>query len=89
MKLGVILPTFRDSAEDAFRAAALADERGLDGVFAFDHLWPIGDRERPALAPFPLLAAVAASLLERDGGSLGGARGARLDQRNSWSSSRR
>ena len=59
MKVGVILPTFRDSPEDAFRAAALADERGLDGVFAFDHLWPIGDRERPALAPFPLLATVA------------------------------
>jgi alkanesulfonate monooxygenase SsuD/methylene tetrahydromethanopterin reductase-like flavin-dependent oxidoreductase (luciferase family) len=52
------LPTFRDGPDDALRAAERAEERGLDGVFAFDHLWPIGDRERPALAPFPLVANV-------------------------------
>jgi Luciferase-like monooxygenase len=59
VKLGVLLPTFRDSPNDALRVAIRAEEIGLDGVFAFDHLWPIGDRERPALAPFPLLANVA------------------------------
>ena len=58
MKLGVLLPTFRDSPHDALQVAIRAEESGLDGVFAFDHLWPIGDRERPALAPFPLLASV-------------------------------
>lgn len=59
MKLGVLLPTFRDSAEDAFAVAKEAERAGLDGVFAFDHLWPMGSPRRPALAPFPVLAAVA------------------------------
>ena len=58
MKLGVLLPTFRDGPGDAFAVARRAEVTGLDGVFAFDHLWPIGDRERPSLAPFPVLAAV-------------------------------
>jgi hypothetical protein len=59
VKLGVLLPTFRDGPGDAFAVARRAEDAGLDGVFAFDHLWPIGDRERPSLAPFPVLAAVA------------------------------
>ncbi|MCU1363436.1 MAG: flavin-dependent oxidoreductase, F420-dependent methylene-tetrahydromethanopterin reductase [Acidimicrobiaceae bacterium] len=59
MKVGVLLPTFRDTPHDAFRVAKRAEKSGLDGVFAFDHLWPIGEPERPALAPFPLLASVA------------------------------
>jgi hypothetical protein len=61
MKLGVLLPTFRDNAEDALRVADAAEHAGLDGVFAFDHLWPMGSPTRPALAPFPVLAAVATS----------------------------
>jgi hypothetical protein len=59
VKLGVLLPTFRESPDDALRVARRAEEAGLDGVFVFDHLWPIGDRERPALAPFPVLSSVA------------------------------
>lgn len=59
MRLGLILPTFRDDADDALALAGEAEAAGLDGVFAFDHLWPIGEPERPALAPFPVLAAVA------------------------------
>lgn len=59
MKLGVLLPTFRDDAEAAFAAAREAERAGLDGVFSFDHLWPMGSPRRPALAPFPVLAAVA------------------------------
>jgi hypothetical protein len=59
VKLGVLLPTFRERPKDAFLVAQRAEELGLDGVFAFDHLWPIGEPERPALAPFPLLAAIA------------------------------
>lgn len=58
MKLGVLLPTFRGSADDAFTVAREAERAGLDGVFAFDHLWPMGSPERPALAPFPVLAAI-------------------------------
>lgn len=61
MKLGVMLPTFRDQADDALVTAHDAEAAGLDGVFAFDHLWPMGSPTRPALAPFPVLAAVATS----------------------------
>ena len=58
MKLGVLLPTFRDDASAAFAVAQEAERAGLDGVFAFDHLWPMGSPERPSLAPFPVLAAI-------------------------------
>jgi alkanesulfonate monooxygenase SsuD/methylene tetrahydromethanopterin reductase-like flavin-dependent oxidoreductase (luciferase family) len=59
VKLGVLLPTFREGSGDALDTARHAEDSGLDGVFAFDHLWPIGDPLRPSLAPFPVLAAVA------------------------------
>ncbi len=59
MKIGVVLPTFRWSPEEALDVAAAAERSGLDGVFAYDHLWPMGNPERPAIAPFPLLATVA------------------------------
>ena len=54
MNVGVLLPTFRDSAHDALATAAEAASHSLDGVFAYDHLWPMGQPERPALAPFPV-----------------------------------
>ncbi len=56
---GVLLPTFRTSPLDALAAADVAVEAGLDGVFAYDHLWPMGSPDRPAIAPFEVLAAVA------------------------------
>jgi alkanesulfonate monooxygenase SsuD/methylene tetrahydromethanopterin reductase-like flavin-dependent oxidoreductase (luciferase family) len=59
MKLGLLLPTFRENAQAALDVASAAERAGLDGVFAFDHLWPMGSPLRPALAPFPVLAAVA------------------------------
>ena len=58
MKLGVLLPTFRSTPNDALEFAREAQDAGLDGVFAYDHLWPMGQRERPALAPLPVLARV-------------------------------
>ena len=60
MRVGVVLPTFRDAADDALEVARRCDELGLDGVFAYDHLWPMGSPTRPSLAPFPVLAVVAA-----------------------------
>lgn len=60
MKLGVLLPTFRVGTNDALDAARVAADARLDGVFAYDHLWPMGSPERPSLAPFALLATVAA-----------------------------
>jgi alkanesulfonate monooxygenase SsuD/methylene tetrahydromethanopterin reductase-like flavin-dependent oxidoreductase (luciferase family) len=59
VRVGVTLPTFRDDAA-ALDAARLAERVGLDGVFVFDHLWPLGAPERPALSAFPVLGAVAA-----------------------------
>jgi alkanesulfonate monooxygenase SsuD/methylene tetrahydromethanopterin reductase-like flavin-dependent oxidoreductase (luciferase family) len=58
VKLGLLLPTFRDNADDALEVARQAEEAGLDGAFAYDHLWPMGSPERPSLAPFPVLASV-------------------------------
>ncbi|MFI5034785.1 MAG: LLM class flavin-dependent oxidoreductase [Acidimicrobiales bacterium] len=59
MKVGVLLSTFEDSAGPALAGAQAAAAARLDGVFAYDHLWPMHSPTRPALAPFPVLAAVA------------------------------
>jgi len=59
MKTGVVLPTFRNEPDEAFDVAARAARAGVDGVFAYDHLWPMGNPERPAFAPFPILARIA------------------------------
>jgi alkanesulfonate monooxygenase SsuD/methylene tetrahydromethanopterin reductase-like flavin-dependent oxidoreductase (luciferase family) len=59
LKLGVLLPTFRDGADEALARADEVAAAGLDGVFAYDHLWPMGSPERPSLAPFALLASIA------------------------------
>ncbi|HEY6624356.1 MAG TPA: LLM class flavin-dependent oxidoreductase [Acidimicrobiales bacterium] len=61
MKVGVTLPQFVDDPSVALTAAVRAEELGLDALFCFDHLWPIGQRDRPAIAMPPLLGAVAAS----------------------------
>lgn len=58
VRVGVTLPTFREDAA-ALDAARRAEALGLDGVFVFDHLWPLGRPDRPALAAFPVLGAVA------------------------------
>lgn len=60
LRIGVTLPTFRDDAATALQAARAAEAAGLDGVFSFDHLWPMGRPDRPALSCLPVLAAVAA-----------------------------
>ena len=60
VRLGVMLPTFSGDADHVLVAARAAAAGGLDGVFAFDHLWPIGRPGRPALWSFACLAAAAA-----------------------------
>ncbi len=54
-----MLPTFRADARKALEMACAAEERGIDGVFVFDHLWPMGSPNRPALAARLVLSAVA------------------------------
>ena len=61
MKVGITLPQFRDDADAALAAARRAEQLGIDGVFCFDHLWPMGQPGRPALSSGPLLGALAAS----------------------------
>lgn len=60
MRVGITLPQFRDDAEPALAVARHAEKAGLDGVFVFDHLWPLGAPERPALHSLVLLGALAA-----------------------------
>ena len=59
MLIGISLPQFRHDAEPAIEVARRAEAGGLDGVFVFDHLWPIGQRMRPALHSTTLLGALA------------------------------
>jgi alkanesulfonate monooxygenase SsuD/methylene tetrahydromethanopterin reductase-like flavin-dependent oxidoreductase (luciferase family) len=61
MRVGVTLPQFRDEGDSALDAARRAEALGLDGVFCFDHLWPMGQPQRPALSSGPLLGALAAT----------------------------
>jgi len=61
VKVGITLPQFRDEADTALAAARRAEALGIDGVFVFDHLWPMGQPGRPALSSGPLLGALAAS----------------------------
>jgi alkanesulfonate monooxygenase SsuD/methylene tetrahydromethanopterin reductase-like flavin-dependent oxidoreductase (luciferase family) len=59
IRTGVVLPTFRETPDDALRAADDAVQAGVDGLFCYDHIWPMGQPDRPALAPFPILGALA------------------------------
>ncbi|MGO9407055.1 MAG: LLM class flavin-dependent oxidoreductase [Acidimicrobiales bacterium] len=61
MKIGITLPTFEPTASGALAAAREAEGAGIDGVFAFDHLWPGSEKARPALSMYPVLGAVAAA----------------------------
>jgi alkanesulfonate monooxygenase SsuD/methylene tetrahydromethanopterin reductase-like flavin-dependent oxidoreductase (luciferase family) len=67
IRTGLVLPTFGESPDDALAVAQEAWLAGVDGFFCYDHLWPMGQPERPALAPFPILAALADLLEPRDG----------------------
>ena len=68
MRTGVVLPTFVESPDEAFAVAVDAVAAGVDGLFCYDHLWPMGQPDRPALAPFPLLGALATRLAVRPDG---------------------
>src|SRR3954465_12070378 len=60
MLVGISVPQFQLDPEPAIAAAQRAEAAGLDGVFVFDHLWPLHQPERPALHGPSLLAALAA-----------------------------
>jgi alkanesulfonate monooxygenase SsuD/methylene tetrahydromethanopterin reductase-like flavin-dependent oxidoreductase (luciferase family) len=59
VNVGLVAPVFARSPELALSIAQRADESGIDGVFSYDHLFPINSPQRPALAAIPMLAAMA------------------------------
>jgi alkanesulfonate monooxygenase SsuD/methylene tetrahydromethanopterin reductase-like flavin-dependent oxidoreductase (luciferase family) len=60
-RLGLTLPSFREDPEQPIAVARAAEAEGLDGVFAYDHLFRTArdGTRRPALECTTLLAAVA------------------------------
>ncbi len=72
VKLGITLPQFRDQAGPSLALAAAAEASGLDGVFAYDHLFRRDKRgnRRPALEMFALMGAVAGATSRVTVGSL-------------------
>jgi len=66
--LGLTLPQFNERPGPALEAGRDAWALGFGGVFVFDHLWPLGQPERPALEGWTLLAALAAQVGRRPGG---------------------
>src|SRR5438105_10592817 len=61
IRVGLVVPSFRRDPGTAIAAARAAEAIGLDGVFVFDHLFPMGEPDRPAISCFPLLGALAAA----------------------------
>jgi alkanesulfonate monooxygenase SsuD/methylene tetrahydromethanopterin reductase-like flavin-dependent oxidoreductase (luciferase family) len=57
--LGVTLPQFSVDPGPALDACLDARRLGFGGAFVFDHMWPLGAPERPALEGWTLLAAMA------------------------------
>jgi alkanesulfonate monooxygenase SsuD/methylene tetrahydromethanopterin reductase-like flavin-dependent oxidoreductase (luciferase family) len=68
-RLGLTLPSFQEDPEVLLEVARAAEAAGLEGVFAFDHLFR-GPRRRPALELCTTLAAVAAETSSIAFGSL-------------------
>jgi alkanesulfonate monooxygenase SsuD/methylene tetrahydromethanopterin reductase-like flavin-dependent oxidoreductase (luciferase family) len=63
VKVGLTLPSFRDDVATSLAVARAAEDHGLDGVFAYDHLFrrdADGER-RPAIEMFSLMGAVASA----------------------------
>ena len=63
VSLGITLPSFRDTVAPSLAVATAAEAHGVDGVFAYDHLFrraPDGER-RPAIEMLVMLGAVAAA----------------------------
>ncbi len=60
VRVSVTLPQFHPSGMAFLPAAARAGELGYDGVFVFDHLYPLDGPQRPIMEGITALGAVAA-----------------------------
>lgn len=70
MRIGCTLPTFRDDPLAAVELATAAEKGGLDGVFAFDHVWPMRQPGRPSVLGKLVLASAATATSRIDLGTL-------------------
>jgi alkanesulfonate monooxygenase SsuD/methylene tetrahydromethanopterin reductase-like flavin-dependent oxidoreductase (luciferase family) len=68
--LAVTLPQFHAETGPAVAACLQAHRLGYAGAFVFDHLWPLGQRDRPAAEGWTLLAALAAAVGQDGPGAL-------------------
>jgi alkanesulfonate monooxygenase SsuD/methylene tetrahydromethanopterin reductase-like flavin-dependent oxidoreductase (luciferase family) len=75
--LAVTLPQFRSDAAATVDALEQSHHLGYAGGFLFDHLWPLGQRDRPALECWTLLAALAGRLRALEEADPGGPSGGR------------
>jgi alkanesulfonate monooxygenase SsuD/methylene tetrahydromethanopterin reductase-like flavin-dependent oxidoreductase (luciferase family) len=82
--LGLTLPQFNERPGPALEACRDAWALGFGGVFVFDHMWPLGQPERPALEGWTLLAALAAQVGGNPGGFRVGTLVTRAGLRNPW-----
>jgi alkanesulfonate monooxygenase SsuD/methylene tetrahydromethanopterin reductase-like flavin-dependent oxidoreductase (luciferase family) len=60
--LAVTLPQFRSDTRGTIEALEHSYHLGYSGGFLFDHLWPLGQPDRPALECWTTLAALAGRL---------------------------
>jgi alkanesulfonate monooxygenase SsuD/methylene tetrahydromethanopterin reductase-like flavin-dependent oxidoreductase (luciferase family) len=60
--LAVTLPQFRPEADQSVPALEDSYRLGYAGGFVFDHFWPLGQPERPALEGWTLLGGLAGGL---------------------------
>jgi alkanesulfonate monooxygenase SsuD/methylene tetrahydromethanopterin reductase-like flavin-dependent oxidoreductase (luciferase family) len=71
-RIGITLPSFRDTVEPAVAVARAGEAADLDGVFAYDHLFRRArdGTRRPAIEMFAMLGAIAAETSRIGMGSL-------------------
>ena len=60
MRIGTILPTFRETFDEAKDALLAVKAHTIDSAFTYDHFWPMFHPELPAVAAFPALGALSA-----------------------------
>ena len=54
--IGVSLPQFTEEPKRLLDGANRAEAAGLDSLWLFDHLWPLGRKDRPILECWSTLA---------------------------------
>src|SRR6266536_3446731 len=69
--LAITLPQFRSAPDATLEALEDGRRLGYAGGFVFDHLWPLGQPQRPALECWTLLAGLAGRLSAIEPGGAG------------------